>query len=165
MFLSTFSHYSMFHICANMYVLHSFANISVMSLGPQQFTFLYLLSGVTASLASYVYKIGLGHVGLSIGASGAIMAILAYVCTEFPDTKLSIILIPSLTFSAGMAIKCIMGLDLAGLIMGWKVFDHAAHLGGACLGVVWGIYGRELWAKRELILKEYHKLRMSASSK
>lgn len=163
MFLSTFSHYSLFHICANMYVLHSFSNIAVMSLGMEQFTFLYLLSGVTASLASYVYKVGLGQVGLSIGASGAIMAVLAYVCTEFPDTKLSIILLPAVTFSAGMAIKCIMGLDLAGLLLGWKVFDHAAHLGGACLGVLWGTYGREyLWPKREAILQEYHKLRMAS---
>lgn len=90
------------------------------------------------------------------------MAVLAYVCCEFPDTKLSIILLPSVTFSAGMAIKCIMGLDLAGLIMGWKVFDHAAHLGGALVGVMWGTYGREyLWPKRELILQEYHKLRMA----
>lgn len=135
MFLSTFSHYSVFHICANMYVLHSFSNIAVMSMGREQFTFLYLLAGVTASLGSYMYKVGLGHAGLSIGASGAIMAILAYVCTEFPDTKLNIILLPTFTFSAGMAIKFIMGLDVAGLLLGWKVFDHAAHLGGALLGV------------------------------
>lgn len=135
MFLSTFSHYSLFHIFANMYVLHSFSNIAVMSLGREQFTFLYLTAGVVASLASYVYKVGLGQVGLSIGASGAIMGILAYICTEYPDIKLSIILLPTLTFSAGMAIKCIVGLDLTGLIMGWKVFDHAAHLGGALLGM------------------------------
>lgn len=166
MFLSTFSHYSLFHICANMYVLHSFSNIAVMSLGREQFTFLYVMAGISASLLSYVYKVGVGQIGLSIGASGAIMGILAYVCSEFPDTKLSIILIPTLTFSAGMAIKCIMGLDLAGLIMGWKVFDHAAHLGGALLGMFWSYYGTQhVWPKREAILREYHKLRMSINNK
>lgn len=38
-------------------------------------------------------------------------------------------------FSAGLAIKCIMGLDLVGLLLGWRYFDHAAHLGGALFGL------------------------------
>lgn len=67
--------------------------------------------------------------------SGAIMAILAYVCTQYPETQLSILFLPGITFPAGTAIKFVMGLDLAGCIMGWKFFDHAAHLGGALFGM------------------------------
>ena len=26
-------------------------------------------------------------------------------------------------------------LDAAGLVLGWKLFDHAAHLGGALFGM------------------------------
>lgn len=33
--------------------------------------------------------------------SGAIMGILGFICTQFPETKLSIILLPQFTFSAG----------------------------------------------------------------
>lgn len=33
--------------------------------------------------------------------SGAIMAILGYVCAQYPDTKLGVIFLPFLTFSAG----------------------------------------------------------------
>jgi hypothetical protein len=33
------------------------------------------------------------------------------------------------------AIKVIMGIDAAGVVMGWKLFDHAAHLGGALFGM------------------------------
>ncbi len=33
--------------------------------------------------------------------SGAIMAILAFVCVQYPDTELGIIFLPMLTFSAG----------------------------------------------------------------
>lgn len=33
------------------------------------------------------------------------------------------------------AIKAIMALDTAGVIFGWKIFDHAAHLGGALCGM------------------------------
>jgi len=28
-----------------------------------------------------------------------------------------------------------MALDVVGCILGWKYFDHAAHLGGALFGV------------------------------
>lgn len=79
------------------------------------------------------------------------MAILGYVCTQYPDTKLGIIFLPMLTFSAGavsifdkhnsywmfllQAIKVIVGLDTAGVLLGWKFFDHAAHLGGAATGM------------------------------
>ncbi|XP_055678587.1 presenilins-associated rhomboid-like protein, mitochondrial [Lutzomyia longipalpis] len=164
MFLSTFSHYSLFHIFANMYVLRSFANPAVHALGREQFLGLYLSAGVMSSLASYIYKIGTKQAGLSLGASGAIMAILAYVCTQYPDTQLSIIFLPMFTFSAGTAIKCIMGVDLMGLVMGWKIFDHAAHLGGALFGLFWFYYGSVyLWPKREVILREYHKIREQKS--
>lgn len=67
--------------------------------------------------------------------SGAIMTVLAYVCAQYPDTQLSILFLPTITFSAGAAIKVIMGIDFAGCVMGWKFFDHAAHLGGAAFGM------------------------------
>ena len=33
------------------------------------------------------------------------------------------------------ALKAIIAMDTAGLVLGWLVFDHAAHLGGALFGV------------------------------
>lgn len=33
------------------------------------------------------------------------------------------------------AIKFIVGLDSLGVLLGWKFFDHAAHLGGAACGM------------------------------
>lgn len=32
-------------------------------------------------------------------------------------------------------LKAIIAMDTAGLVLGWKFFDHAAHLGGALFGV------------------------------
>lgn len=60
-----------------------------------------------------------------------IMAILALVCTSYPETLLSILFVPGFTFSAGNAIKVIMAVDLAGCRLRWRFLDHAAHLGGA----------------------------------
>ncbi|KAF2892220.1 hypothetical protein ILUMI_13964 [Ignelater luminosus] len=160
MLLSTFSHYSAFHLFANMYVLHSFSSGAVASLGKEQFLGLYLSAGVISSFTSYLYKTIARQPGLSLGASGAIMAILGYVCTQYPDTKLGIIFLPFLTFSAGAAIKVIVSLDLAGVVLGWKVFDHAAHLGGAACGIAWSYWGNELlWHNREPILQYWHELR------
>ncbi|KAI8126908.1 mitochondrial, Presenilins-associated rhomboid-like protein [Lucilia cuprina] len=153
MFLSTFSHYSAFHLFANMYVLHSFSNAAILSLGKEQFLAVYLSAGVIASLSSVLYKALTLQAGLSLGASGAIMAVLAYVCAQYPDTQLSILFLPMVTFSAGSAIN----LDaFAGCIMGWKFFDHAAHLGGAIFGLFWAFYGMDLWQKRVPFLTMYH---------
>jgi len=162
MLLSTFSHYSLFHLAANMYVLHSFSTGAVATLGKEQFLGLYLSAGVISSFTSYLYKTITKQPGLSLGASGAIMAILGYVCTQYPDTKLGIILLPFLTFSAGAAIKVIVALDSAGVILGWKLFDHAAHLGGAAVGIGWAYWGNEyIWQKRDTILQYWHDLRGS----
>ncbi|KAM8711893.1 hypothetical protein ACLKA7_012406 [Drosophila subpalustris] len=159
MFLSTFSHYSVMHIFANMYVLHSFSNAAVLSMGKEQFMAVYLSAGVFSSLMSVLYKAGTRNPGMSLGASGAIMTVLAYVCAQYPETQLSILFLPTVTFSAGAAIKVIMGIDFAGCVMGWKFFDHAAHLGGAMFGIFWAHYGAQLWAKRISLLNYYHELR------
>lgn len=49
MALSTFSHYSLFHIFANMYVLYSFSNIAVAALGQEQLLGMYLGAGVVST--------------------------------------------------------------------------------------------------------------------
>lgn len=85
MLLSTFSHYSAFHLLANMYVLHSFSTGKIViitiklivivliagavaSLGKEQFLGLYLGAGVISSFTSYIYKTITKQPGLSLGA-------------------------------------------------------------------------------------------------
>ncbi|RVE45586.1 hypothetical protein evm_009783 [Chilo suppressalis] len=162
MLLSTFSHYSAFHLAANMYVLYSFMPAAVASLGKEQFVAMYLSAGVISSFASFMYKVAFNQPGLSLGASGAIMSVLSYVCVQYPDTRLSIIFLPMYTFAAGTAIKAIMGVDLAGVLLGWKFFDHAAHLGGALFGIAWCYWGgSHIWANRDKFVQYYHALRKS----
>ncbi|KAJ8357846.1 hypothetical protein SKAU_G00206400 [Synaphobranchus kaupii] len=160
MILSTFSHYSLLHMGANMYVLWSFSSSIVSLLGPEQFMAVYMSAGVISTLVSYVSKTATGRLGPSLGASGAIMAVLAAVCTKMPEAKLGIIFLPMLTFSAGNALKAIIAMDTAGLVFGWRIFDHAAHLGGALFGVWYIAYGHKLiWKNREPLVKMWHDLR------
>ncbi|XP_062873244.1 presenilin-associated rhomboid-like protein, mitochondrial [Trichomycterus rosablanca] len=160
MLLSTFSHYSFFHMAANMYVLWSFSSSAVSILGKEQFVAVYLSAGVISTFASYMCKTLTRRAGPSLGASGAIMTVLAAVCAKMPEAKLAIIFLPMYTFTAGNALKAILALDTAGMIMGWHFFDHAAHLGGALFGIWYVFYGHELlWKNREPLVKIWHNFR------
>ncbi|XP_020709215.1 presenilins-associated rhomboid-like protein, mitochondrial isoform X2 [Athalia rosae] len=160
MVLSTFSHYSLFHLGANMFVLNSFSSPVASALGKEQFLALYLTSGVMSNFASYLYKTMFALPGYSLGASGAIMGILAFACTQYPETRLSIIFLPMCTFTAGVAIKAMVGIDTLGCILGWRFFDHAAHLGGAAWGIFWQQWGNShIWRNRAPILTRWHSIR------
>lgn len=164
MVLSTFSHYSFFHLSANMYVLYSFSTTAVAFFGKEQFLAFYGSAGVISSFTSYVHKIASGRLVTSLGASGALMAILSSMCTQFPDIPLQIVFLPFFTFSAGHALKAVMALDVVGLFAKWKLFDHAAHLGGAVFGIAYLAYGQQyIWSNREQIFAWYHKIRERGS--
>lgn len=166
MVLSAFSHFNLWHIAANMYVLWSFANVSISLLGREQWLAVYLSAASLSSFASLANKI-LRHGALpmapSLGASGAIMCLLGAVCVTHPDARLSIAFVGELfphSFSASSALKAILLLDTVGLVMGWRVFDHAAHLGGVLFGIWYVSYGHKMiWGKREKILRWWHELR------
>lgn len=164
MFFSTFSHFAFIHFGLNMYVLHSFSSAVGRSLGKEQFLAMYLSGGVISSLASHAFKIAMRCPGPSLGASGAIMALLGYFCTQYPSAQLSIVFIPGLNFSADSAIKAIMCLDAVGMALGWRMFDHAAHLGGALFGVLYAHFGAKyIWPKTEPLMRKWHELRTEIS--
>lgn len=123
-------------------------------------------SGVISTFVSYVAKMATGRFEPSLGASGAIMTVLAAVCTKMPEAKLAIILLPMFTFTAGSALKAIIAFDTAGLALGWRLFDHAAHLGGALFGMWYVTYGHELiWKNREPLVKAWHEMRTKNTGK
>ena len=94
------------------------------------------------------------------------MALLGYFCTQYPHAQLSIVFIPGLNFSADSAIKAIMCLDAAGMAMGWRLFDHAAHLGGAVFGLFYAHFGAKyIWANTEPLMKKWHQLRTEVSDR
>ncbi|KAM7400691.1 hypothetical protein PAMA_005068 [Pampus argenteus] len=160
MVLSSFSHYSIIHMMANMYVLWTFSSGIVSLLGREQFLAVYLSAGVISTMGSYMYKTATGRFYPTLGASGAVMAVLAAVCAKVPEAKLGIILVPMVTFTAGNALKALVAIDTAGLILGWGLFDHAAHLGGALFGVWYVAYGHKLiWKKRDPLVKMWHDMR------
>merc|ERR1719422_208353 len=90
--LSAFSHFNLWHIAANMYVLWSFANVSLNLFGKEQWLAVYLSAASISAFASLANKVLRGPTMLapSLGASGAIMCLLGAVCVTHPDARLSI---------------------------------------------------------------------------
>jgi len=158
---SSFSHIDFWHLAVNMFVLWSFAPPIEDMLGKEQFIAFYITGGVFASFASVAYRVAVSNfVGVSVGASGALLAVLALVCIHNPDARLSLVFLPFFTFSASTGLAFIVGLDLAGLIMRWQIFDHAAHLGGVSFGAWYLKFGHHyLWEKRLWLVDQWHKLR------
>ncbi|XP_074658083.1 presenilin-associated rhomboid-like protein, mitochondrial [Tubulanus polymorphus] len=163
MLLSTFSHYSFFHLAANMYVLWSFSSVVTHYLGKEQFLGFYLTGGVVSSLMSYLAKTVRPSLVPSLGASGAIMAVLGAVCMNYPDAQLSVAFIGDIlphSFSAHSAMIGLLTFDALGLFLGWRLLDHAAHLGGMLFGIWYVSYGHELiWHNRQKLMKVWHSIR------
>ncbi|XP_027059663.1 presenilins-associated rhomboid-like protein, mitochondrial isoform X1 [Pocillopora damicornis] len=163
MLTSVFSHKEIWHLSINMFVLWNFAPHLEALLGKEQFIAFYITGGVFASFLSQACRIGFTNafrVGASLGASGALLACLSLVCINEPDLRLSIVFLPFFTFPAGVGLLAVAGFDLLGLLMRWRVFDHAAHLGGVLFGALYLKYGSYyIWQKRGWFVSEWHKLR------
>ena len=157
---SVFSHVNWWHFFVNMYCLHSFLGPCVETLGKEQFLAVYLSGGIVASLGSIVHKVLTQRPGASLGASGAIMTVLGMCCTIYPDKQLQIIFLPWYPFSADSGMKGIMAIDALGILLGWRFFDHAAHLAGILFGILYVKYGQELlWSNRGTVMRAWDSIR------
>lgn len=137
---SVFSHYAIWHILINMFVLYTFGVVLEKVLGPLLFLTVYLVCGILSSYAfavSSYYILHAPHLS-ALGASGAISGIVLIFALMFPRMRLYIlglIPVPALWGALGF-----MAFDVAGLIWqangGGLPIAHAAHLGGAVTGIL-----------------------------
>ncbi|RYG31229.1 MAG: rhomboid family intramembrane serine protease, partial [Chitinophagaceae bacterium] len=141
----------------NMLALWMFGTNMERLWGPKRFLIFYLICGLGAAIAQLInYQVDYGNIQLSalddmqrayveevwlrnatVGASGAIMGILAAFGYTFPNTTLFIMPIP-FPIKAKWAIIGIIALDVFGGIS--KVpgdnIAHFAHVGGALIGLL-----------------------------
>lgn len=156
-----FMHGSFFHLLFNMLALWMFGTMIEKVWGPKRFIVFYFICGIGAALAqmgSYAYEFWqIDHsvisselnaqyqsalrIGCTVGASGAIMGVLAAFGYLFPNTQLFIMPIP-FPVKAKWAILGIIALDVFGGIS--KVqgdsIAHFAHVGGALIGFLIVLY-------------------------
>ncbi len=156
-----FMHGSFPHILFNMLGLWMFGSIIERVWGPKRFLLFYLICGVAAGLAqmgNYVfdfweidhaviseglnaqYQIAM-RLNATVGASGAIMGVLAAYGYLFPNTELFIIPIP-FPVKAKWAILGFIAIDIFGGISSVPNDNvaHFAHVGGALVGFLIVLY-------------------------
>ncbi|HEY4877190.1 MAG TPA: rhomboid family intramembrane serine protease [Puia sp.] len=122
------------HILFNMFALWMFGNILENVWGSKRFLTFYMICGIGAGLVQLFFQKDFGY---AIGASGAIMGIMAAFVYLFPNTSLYIMFIP-IPIKAKYVIPGFMLLDLFGSFaprQGDNV-AHWAHLGGAIVGLI-----------------------------
>lgn len=126
-----FLHGGFLHIAFNMYALWLFGAVLERLWGPKKFLIFYLACGLAAGVAEMLLVNG----GPAIGASGAIMGLLAGFAYTFPNTEFYIIPFPFPIKAKWMA-AIYAGIDLFGGVAGGDDIAHFAHLGGLAMGFI-----------------------------
>jgi membrane associated rhomboid family serine protease len=119
------------HILFNMFALWMFGSNLERFWGAKRFLTFYLLCGLAAGITQLVMQ----RDGTAVGASGAIMGIMAGFAYLFPNTEMFIMFIP-IPIKAKYVVPGFMALDLFGGISGGDNIAHWAHLGGAFAGLI-----------------------------
>ncbi len=137
-----FAHGGFFHILFNMYALWLFGSSLERLWGPKRFLIFYLVCG----LAAGVTEMFLVPVGIAVGASGAIMGLVAAFAYTFPNVQFFILPIP-FPIKAKYLAMIYAAFDLFGQFSGFGGnVAHFAHLGGLAMGlilcIIWKKTGR-----------------------
>ncbi|MEO7768283.1 MAG: rhomboid family intramembrane serine protease [Ferruginibacter sp.] len=156
-----FMHGGFFHLAFNMFALWMFGSMVEKVWGPKRFLIFYFICGLGSAffqMGSYVHDFWqIDHLNLNaedfdsyqamlrnaytVGASGAIMGVLAAYGYLFPNTELIIIPIP-IPVKAKWAIMGMIAIDVFGGVV--KVqgdnIAHFAHIGGALIGFLLVLY-------------------------
>lgn len=135
-----FAHGGFFHILFNMYALWMFGAVLERVWGPKKFLIFYLVCGLAAGVAQ---MFAMDVNGSAVGASGAIMGLLAAFAYLFPDTKFYILPFP-FPIKAKFMVAIYAAIDLFGGLHPGAADNiaHFAHLGGMVMGfilvIIWG---------------------------
>lgn len=126
-----FGHVVFFHIFFNMYALWMFGAALERVWGPKRFLVFYLVCGLAAGVTQLFLGDG------AVGASGAIMGLLAAFAYLFPNVEFFILPIP-FPIKAKYMVAIYAAIDLFGGLHGGKADNiaHYAHLGGLIMGFI-----------------------------
>jgi membrane associated rhomboid family serine protease len=123
------------HILFNMFTLFMFGRIMENRWGSKRFLIFYFACGLGAAAAHLLVQSILGTYVSAIGASGAIMGVMAAFAYTYPNTELYVMLIP-IPIKAKWAMLGLAAIDIFGGVAGSDNIAHFAHLGGALTGII-----------------------------
>lgn len=147
LFTSMFLHGSWMHLIGNMMFLWVFADNIEAVLGNFRFLGFYLLGGIVAGLTQAI--LFADSMTLTLGASGAIAAVLGAYLIMFPASKIRVLFI---VFPFNVPAILFLGLWIVQQLMsGYGALSASAdtggvawwaHIGGFVFGFIAGIYYR-----------------------
>ncbi|CEH12907.1 Integral membrane protease of the rhomboid family involved in different forms of regulated intramembrane proteolysis [Ceraceosorus bombacis] len=85
----------------------------------------------------------------SLGSSGFAYSLLVMNALAFPDAQVGLIFLPMISFPIAQGVLGLVALDVVGVLRGWRMFDHWAHLGGAAFGYLYFKHGNDLWERKK----------------
>jgi rhomboid family protein len=139
--LSTFLHAGFLHIAGNMLFLWVFGNNIEDFLGPVKYLLFYLLGGIAASLA-HVFT-HLSSIAPSVGASGAVAAVMGAYLVLFPRARVRTLVIFFLITMIELSAMVVLGIWFVyQIVLGAQEASGAtsvawmAHVGGFVFGVI-----------------------------
>lgn len=135
-----FIHVDILHILFNMMWLYWFGSVFLLTANAKQMFALYIYGGVCGALAyigafnTFPYFAGTN--GWLHGASASVIAIVAATAVRHPDYKMGLLFIGNISLK-WIAIATI-AIDFLS-IDGSNAGGHIAHIGGAIIGVIYGL--------------------------
>lgn len=132
---SAFAHASPTHLAVNMFALQSLGAVAHDFLGREHFLAFFASAAACSSFCSLMLKASRHCNRGSVGASGAVCALLGLL-THFPQLQVALVFLPLATLSVATGALGMALFDACGVILRWHVFDHAAHLGGLAFGYI-----------------------------
>lgn len=131
-----FTHAGWLHILFNMYALWLFGAMLERNWGAMKFLIFYLACGLGAAVAQ-LFLVPPGPP--AVGASGAVMGLLAAFAYTYPNIQFYIIPFP-FAIKAKWIVVAYAAIDLFGGISGTDGIAHFAHLGGMATGFLLMIF-------------------------
>lgn len=131
---SGFLHGDYMHLFFNMFTLYIFADGVIGIFGAGEFVAMYLLSLLAGNYLSYYFHKN-DYFYSAVGASAAVMGVVFAFILLFPFNKLYIIPIP-IPIPAILLGVGYLAYSIFGMKNQWGNLGHAAHIGGAAMGLV-----------------------------
>lgn len=137
-----FLHGSFTHLFFNMFALWMFGCVIERVWGPKKFLIYYLVCGIGAGLCQEVVQFLMGSYSLTIGASGAVYAILLAFGMTFPEERIFIFPLP-VPIKAKWFVMIYAAIELFSAVnSAGDGVAHMAHLGGMFFGFMMIRYWR-----------------------
>lgn len=153
---SMFMHGGIFHIFANMFSLLFIGSLVEKILGAKRYFYFYMISGLFAGvlfvLLSLVFTGDFN--AFAVGASGALFGIVGLLVLLTPDLPVYIFFIPIPIKMKYAGIGILVALWLISVV-GDIPIGNTAHLGGFVAGIVYGLYLKNKFPKKTMMINKH----------